>query len=170
MSSFFHGYLSESDDDFDDVKAPIVNEDGANEVNSDLDLNKIQSEKSDYMIACPQDNAQKKEIDHIIPETYTEPDLTNQISCRIGVKKSGKKKKKNKYLNEFLEISSLENIKTLDVDSLKKSTQEISLSGHESRVRKLNGDGELKQSVHHKRKHQITWLLNEARQMRSEFY
>ncbi|OII71428.1 uncharacterized protein cubi_00806 [Cryptosporidium ubiquitum] len=170
MSSFFHGYLSDSDDGCNTVKTPIVNKGGANEIDSDFgeNLHKLQSEKSDHAIACFENNNETKEVDHIISKTHTELGLNNQASHKIGVRKKNKKKK-NKYLNEFLEISSLESVKTLNADSIRRTTQEVKLLDPAPRIGKLSGDRELKQSVNQKRKHQITWLLNEARQIKSEF-
>ncbi|CUV04807.1 unnamed protein product [Cryptosporidium hominis] len=169
MSSFFHDYLSGSDDDCTAFEDSSVCKEGANEFKSSIVVNsgQLQSEKSDNFVACYEGSLQKK--DQITPETCIEPNLIKQISSKIGVKKKEKRKKKNKYLNEFYEISSIENVKTLDLDDLKKSNQEVGFPDNLSREKKLDGDKELRQSCNQKRKHQITWLLNEAKQLRSEF-
>ncbi|KAH8583043.1 uncharacterized protein ELE39_003074 [Cryptosporidium sp. chipmunk genotype I] len=162
MSSFFHGYLSDSDDNCTALEPSNVHKEVFGEFKSNIALNSGQfsSGKSDNIIVCSEGNIQKKDqVEQITPETCTKPDLHKQISSKIGVQKKEKKRKKNKYLNEFLEISSIENVKTLDVDKLKKSTQEVRFSDNLSRVKKMNGDKELRQSFNQKRKHQVSVFI-----------
>ncbi|POM83847.1 hypothetical protein CmeUKMEL1_09440 [Cryptosporidium meleagridis] len=155
MSSFFHGYLSGSDDDYTALEDSSVCKEGDNEFKSSIAVNseQHQSEKSDNSVPCYEGSLEKK--DQITPETNIEPNLSKQISSKIGVKKKEKRKKKNKYLNEFYEISSIENVKTLDLDDLKKSNQGVGFRDNLSRETKLNKDRELRQSCNQKRKHQI---------------
>ncbi|KAF7457128.1 Mitotic checkpoint regulator MAD2B-interacting family protein [Cryptosporidium felis] len=82
--------------------------------------------------------------------------------------KNKSKGAKNKSLREFHRASG-ENLKTLDVSDWRRPGQEAGIRGSTPNAKSASGVGELRQSVNQKRKHQITWLLNEARQLRAKY-
>ncbi|KAJ1605828.1 hypothetical protein OJ252_3376 [Cryptosporidium canis] len=161
MSSFFHGYLSESDDGCATEKTSPEGKDvySGSFLNAEAGSDQCSSEKSDHVILKSESGAQDcKDIDHLSSETREGAVSVKQGSSRIEVKKSGKKKK-NKYLNEFLQVSSRKDIKTLGAQDLKKSVLETDAPGQATTRVRPSANGELKQSVNQKRKHQVSVLL-----------